>query len=60
MSIFDNCIMWNYDLNTPRGPSMSIRPKPGELKSMLIKSGFTILQYNISLLPYHYVILAKK
>ena len=53
-------IHWNYDSNTPRGPSMLIRPKPEELKSMLIKSGFTILQDNISLPPYHYGILAKK
>ncbi|MDP2303321.1 MAG: hypothetical protein Q8N03_12960 [Ignavibacteria bacterium] len=25
-------IHWNYDSSTPRGPSMSIRPKPEELK----------------------------
>ena len=53
-------IHWNYDSNTPRGPSMKIRQKPEELKSMLIKSGFTILQYDISLPPYHYGILARK
>jgi ubiquinone/menaquinone biosynthesis C-methylase UbiE len=53
-------IHWNYDSNTPRGPSMSIRPKPLELKNMLIESGFTIIKYNINLPPYHYGILAKK
>lgn len=53
-------IHWNFDSSTPRGPSMSIRPKPEELKSMLIKNGFTVLQYNINLPPYHYGILAKK
>ena len=53
-------IHWNYDANTPRGPSMLIRPKPEELKSMLIKSGFSIIKYNINLPPYHYGILAQK
>ena len=53
-------IHWNYDPGTPRGPSMSIRPKPDDLKSMLIKSGFSIIKYNINLPPYHYGILAQK
>ena len=53
-------IHWYYDSSTPRGPSMSIRPKPEELKRMLIKSGFSIIKYNINLPPYHYGILAQK
>jgi ubiquinone/menaquinone biosynthesis C-methylase UbiE len=53
-------IHWNYDPATPRGPSMSIRPKPEELKTMLIKAGFSILKFNINLPPYHYGILAQK
>jgi ubiquinone/menaquinone biosynthesis C-methylase UbiE len=53
-------IHWNYDSTTPRGPSMSIRPKPDELKTMLIDAGFSILKYNINLPPYHYGILAQK
>ena len=53
-------IHWRYDSSTPRGPSMSIRPKPEDLKNMLIKAGFTILKYNINLPPYHYGILAQK
>ena len=53
-------IHWRYDSTTPRGPSMSIRPKPEELKDMLIKAGFSILKYNINLPPYHYGILAQK
>jgi len=39
---------------------MTIRPKPEELKSMLIKSGFSIIKYNVNLPPYHYGILAQK
>jgi ubiquinone/menaquinone biosynthesis C-methylase UbiE len=53
-------IHWNYDSSTPRGPSMTIRPKPEELKSLLIKSGFSIIKYNLNLPPYHYGILAQK
>ncbi len=53
-------IHWIYDSSTPRGPSMSIRPKQEDLKNMLIKSGFSILKYNLNLPPYHYGIFAKK
>jgi len=53
-------IHWIYDSSTPRGPSMSIRPKPEDLKKMLIEAGFSIIKYNISLPPYHYGILAQK
>lgn len=53
-------IHWNYDSSTPRGPSMSIRPKPEELKNLLIKSGYSIIKYNINLPPFHYGILAEK
>ena len=53
-------IHWNYDPGTSRGPSMSIRPKPDELKNMLTEAGFSILKHNINLPPYHNGILAKK
>ncbi len=53
-------IHWNYDPDTPRGPSMSIRPKPEELKNLLIKNGFSIIKDNVNLPPYHYGILAEK
>jgi ubiquinone/menaquinone biosynthesis C-methylase UbiE len=53
-------IHWNYDSSTPRGPSMLIRPKPEELKKIIIDAGFSIVKYNINLPPYHYGILAKK
>jgi len=53
-------IHWNYDPSTPRGPSMSVRPKPEELKNMLTNAGFSIIKHNINLPPYHYGILAQK
>jgi len=53
-------IHWNYDPSTPRGPSMSVRPKPEALKNMLTKAGFSIIKHNINLPPYHYGILAQR
>ena len=53
-------IHWKYDNSTPRGPSMPIRPRPEDLRSLLIKTGFSVIKYNISLPPYHYGILAQK
>ena len=53
-------IHWNYDPSTPRGPSMSVRPKPETLKNMLTKAGFSIIKHNINLPPYHYGILAQR
>ncbi|HKI77489.1 MAG TPA: methyltransferase domain-containing protein [Ignavibacteriaceae bacterium] len=53
-------IHWNYDPTTPRGPGMHIRPKPEELKSLLVKSAFSIIKYPLDFPPYHYGILAQK
>lgn len=53
-------IHWRYDDCTPRGPSMAIRPRPEDLKRLLIKTGFEIIKFNINLPPYHYGILAIK
>jgi len=53
-------IHWNYDPSTPRGPSMSVRPKPEALKNMLTKAGFSIIKHSINLPPYHYGILAQR
>jgi len=53
-------IHWNYDPSTPRGPSMSVRPKPEALKNMVTKAGFSIIKHNINLPPYHYGILAQR
>jgi ubiquinone/menaquinone biosynthesis C-methylase UbiE len=53
-------IHWRYDPTTPRGPSMEIRPRPEDLKGILLKTGFSISKFNINLPPYHYGILAVK
>jgi ubiquinone/menaquinone biosynthesis C-methylase UbiE len=48
-------IHWNFDASTPRGPSMSIRPKPGQCRDWAKNIGFlAISPADIDLPPYHY------
>lgn len=46
---------WNYDASTPRGPSMSIRPRPGQCRDWAEREGLQLLEPGvIALPPYHY------
>ena len=48
-------IHWNHDPRTPRGPSLSIRPRPEECRSWVEQSGFSVVPPGlIDLAPYHY------
>lgn len=53
---------WNYDDTTPRGPSMTIRPRPEQCQSWAEHAGFSLLPPGIvNLPPYHYgMILGKR
>jgi ubiquinone/menaquinone biosynthesis C-methylase UbiE len=51
---------WNYDPETPRGPPMSIRPRPEQCAMWAKSVGFTITKQHIDLPPYHYGIVAEK
>jgi ubiquinone/menaquinone biosynthesis C-methylase UbiE len=53
-------IHWNHDPATPRGPSMSIRPKPEDCIKWAKEAGFSDpKQYDLK--PFHYgIVLAKK
>lgn len=54
-------IHWNYDPSTPRGPSMSIRPRPEECRSWAEQVGFALLPPGqIDLPPYHYGYLFQR
>ena len=52
-------IHWNYDPSTPRGPSMSIRPKPEQCIAWAKEAGF-INPKQHDLKPYHYGIVMRK
>ena len=53
-------IHWIYSAATPRGPSMDIRPKPEQCIEWMKSAGFNVKNGVISLLPYHYGIVAIK
>jgi ubiquinone/menaquinone biosynthesis C-methylase UbiE len=52
---------WNYDLSTPRGPAMEIRPKPEQCIEWGKAAGFRFNEkYRYDLPPYHYGLLFRK
>jgi len=53
-------IHWNYDPNTPRGPSMEIRPRPEDCQRWVIEAGFTVTDSIANLPPYHYGLVGRK
>lgn len=53
-------IHWIYSDETPRGPSMRIRPKEEQIVEWLKAAGFEISKGPFPLPPYHYGIVAVK
>ena len=54
-------IHWRSDIDTPRGPDLSIRPNPEEITEKLDLAKFKIKKPAFWLPPYHYgIILSKK
>jgi SAM-dependent methyltransferase len=51
---------WNYDPETPRGPPMSMRPRPEQCEQWLSESGFELVGARIDLPPYHYGLVGRK
>jgi SAM-dependent methyltransferase len=51
---------WNYDPTTPRGPSMTIRPRPAECIHWAGEGGFRQETRIIDLPPYHYGVVFRK
>jgi SAM-dependent methyltransferase len=47
-------IHWRSDVPTPRGPDLSIRPKPEQCRSWLLDTGFGIDREATILPPYHF------
>jgi ubiquinone/menaquinone biosynthesis C-methylase UbiE len=53
-------IHWIHSADTPRGPSMNIRPTPEQCSYWIESAKFKIVNKEISLPPYHYGILCTK
>jgi len=51
---------WNYDPETPRGPSMDIRPRPENCIEWAETAGFIVIAAHIDLPLYHYGIIVQK
>lgn len=53
-------IHWRSDIETPRGPDLSIRPKPEQCLEWAIQYGFRIIKSPFILEPYHYGLIIEK
>ncbi|RLA29895.1 MAG: hypothetical protein DRR11_14530 [Gammaproteobacteria bacterium] len=50
-------IHWNHDEQTPRGPPLSMRPRPEQCRSWAEEAGFEMAGEILDLPPYHYGLL---
>lgn len=53
-------IHWRSDVPTPRGPDLSIRPRPEALRSLLVRADFAISAEPVVLPPYHFGLVGVK
>lgn len=53
-------IHWRSDIPTPRGPELSIRPKPEHIIKMIDNKRFNITKDPFILEPYHYGLIITK
>ncbi len=53
-------IHWNYDATTPRGPDLTIRPRPEQCQAWTREAGFDLTLPLIALPPYHYGLVGRK
>jgi SAM-dependent methyltransferase len=53
-------IHWVCDASTPRGPDLSIRPRPEQCQAWIQKAGFELLMPIVALPPYHYGLVGRR
>jgi ubiquinone/menaquinone biosynthesis C-methylase UbiE len=53
-------IHWRSDIETPRGPELSIRPTPEQCVEWAIQSGFMMVKEPEVLKPYHFGLVIQK
>ena len=53
-------IHWIHDERTPRGPPLSIRPRPEQCAEWTADAGFQLFGPPIELPPYHYGLVVRK
>lgn len=53
-------IHWRSDISTPRGPDLSIRPKPEQIIQLIDKQKYWIDKEPFIIKPYHYGLVISK
>ncbi len=53
-------VHWIHDANTPRGPDLSIRPRPEQAVKWVNETGFEPIGETVSLAPYHWGFAARR
>lgn len=53
-------IHWRSDISTPRGPDLSIRPKPEQIIQWIDKLNFGLYKEPVIIKPYHYGLIISK
>ena len=51
---------WRSDIQTPRGPDLTIRPKPDEIIGWIDKEKFSLYKAPVVILPYHFGLVLTK
>ena len=51
---------WRSDVETPRGPDLTIRPKPGQILSWIDKHKFSVYKEPMIIEPYHFGLVLSK
>lgn len=51
---------WRSDISTPRGPELSIRPKPEQILQWINKDNFEIYKELFMIEPYHFGLIVSK
>ncbi len=53
-------IHWRSDIDTPRGPSLEIRPRPEECANWAEEAGFQLFKKQFIIEPYHFGLVIQK
>jgi SAM-dependent methyltransferase len=53
-------IHWVHDAATPRGPDLSIRPRPGQCRAWLTQAGFLLAIPEVPLPPWHFGLVGTR
>lgn len=53
-------IHWRSDISTPRGPDLTIRPKPEQIINWIDKQKFDLCKSPFNIEPYHYGLIISK